>query len=101
MAQQAKHGRGRAQLTPAVQRLEQEELKRLLVRLRELRAASGLTQQAFAERTGRDERTIRAIEGGHSSPTFKSLICCCVAYGIDLGELFARERAAPRRGRPR
>jgi len=64
-------------------------VKRLLKRLREIRQARGLSQEAFAERAGLTYKHYQAIEAGRKPrippPTIEKLARGC---GLELSELF-------------
>ena len=58
-------------------------------RLKELRAASGLTQEAFAELAGMDYKTYQHIEAGRRpSVRLCTIEKICAAYRIELWQFF-------------
>lgn len=61
------------------------------IRLRELREAQGLTQQALAERTGVRQATVSQIESGTSRVDLDVLERLADALGKEPGELLVRE----------
>lgn len=62
----------------------------LLNRLRELREAHDLTQEAFAEVAGMSYKYYQAIEGGRKADLrFSTLGRLADAYGIEIWELLA------------
>lgn len=62
--------------------------KRLLARVRELREARSLSQEAFAERAGLKYKHYQAIEAGRKSDIrFSTLEKLAKACGVDLWEL--------------
>lgn len=62
--------------------------KRLLARVRELREARGLSQEAFAEQAGLKYKHYQAIEAGRKSDIrFSTLEKLAKACGVDLWEL--------------
>lgn len=66
-----------------------ETAKQLLARVREIREALGLSQEAFAERAGLKYKHYQALEAGRK-PNFKfvTLVKLADACGMDLRELF-------------
>lgn len=66
----------------------------LAARLRQLRAAAGLTLDALAERAGVSRSMISLIERGESSPTAVVLNRLAVGLGVSLASLFAEEERA-------
>ena len=61
-------------------------------KLKALRAASGLTQEAFAELAGMDYKTYQHIEAGRRpSVRLCTIEKICDAYGIELHEFFRPE----------
>jgi transcriptional regulator with XRE-family HTH domain len=71
-------------LAPVIRR----ELKRLGIRLRELREDRGLTQEQAAEIIGVHPKSMPRIEGGTANPTVATLVAASVAYKVPLGDLF-------------
>ncbi len=67
------------------------ELKRLGLRLRELREQRGLTQEQAAELMGVHPKSMPRIEGGTANPTVATLVAASVAYKVPLRELFPEE----------
>jgi transcriptional regulator with XRE-family HTH domain len=51
-------------------------------RLRELRAAAGLTQKVLAERAGLTREAVAYLEGGRNDPHWSTVVALCVALGI-------------------
>jgi transcriptional regulator with XRE-family HTH domain len=74
-------------LAPVIRR----ELKRLGMRLRELREKQGLTQEQAAEAIGVHPKSMPRIEGGTANPTVATLVAASVAYKVPLRELFPEE----------
>ena len=62
--------------------------QRLAVRVRELRAAQGLSLDALANRSGVSRSMISVVERGESSPTAVVLDKLAVGLGVTLGALF-------------
>jgi transcriptional regulator with XRE-family HTH domain len=60
-------------------------------KLRELRAALGLSQRALARKAGVPSSTVSLIESGKSSPSVGSLKRLLDAAGLSLGEFFSQE----------
>ncbi len=65
----------------------------LAVRLRDLRAGSGMTLDGLAERTGVSRSMISLIERGESSPTAAVLDRLAAGLGVTLASLFARQES--------
>ncbi len=61
----------------------------LLRRLRDLREAHGLTQEALAEKAGMSYKHYQAIEGGRKDLRLTTLDRLAAAFGIELWELIA------------
>ena len=87
--------------------MKSKTLASLLRRLRELRKANELTQEAFAELAGMGYKYYQAIEAGRKKELrVSTLEKLAAAYGIELWELLAppmpkvRLTAAPKRKRP-
>ena len=64
-------------------------------RLRELRAAQGLTLAALAERSGVSRSNISLIERGESSATATILDKLTAALGVTISSLFEQPQSAP------
>ena len=65
-------------------------LKRLLQRLRQLRERHGLSQEAFAERSGISYKYYQAVEGGRKRELrLSTLERFANAYGIEIHQLLA------------
>ncbi len=63
--------------------------KRLLVRLRELREARNLSQEAFAEKAGLKYKHYQSIEAGRKpNVQLPTLIKIAEALGLELWQLF-------------
>ncbi len=61
-------------------------------KLKALRSASGLTQEAFAELAGMDYKTYQHIEAGRRpSVRLCTIEKICDAYGIELHQFFHPE----------
>lgn len=61
---------------------------RLGQRVKTLRIASGLSQEAFAEKCGLDRTYISGIERGVRNPTLEVLYIIATGLHIDLSTLF-------------
>lgn len=62
--------------------------RRLLARVRELREAHGLSQEAFAERAGLKYKHYQALEAGRKSDFhFSTLVKLAKACGLELKDL--------------
>lgn len=69
-----------------MRRLVGENVKRL-------RAAKGLTQEAFAERSGFSQQYVSDLERGRRNPTVVSLFELAQALGVTPAELLTPEMA--------
>ena len=70
--------------------MKSKTLASLLRRLRELRDANDLTQEAFAELAGINYKYYQEVEGGRKVELrFSTLEKFAAAYGIELWELLA------------
>lgn len=65
-----------------------EPIPGLGARIRELRGAAGLTQEALAERAGSKVETISRIETAASVPDLDSLVRLARALGLPVHALF-------------
>jgi transcriptional regulator with XRE-family HTH domain len=71
-------------------------VKRLLARVRELREARGLSQEAFAERAGLKYKHYQAIEAGRKSDfRFSTLEKLAKACGLELWDLLRLDSPLP------
>ena len=71
-------------------RMADTTLKRLLTRLKQLRAAHGLTQEEFAERSGISYKYYQAVEAGRKPDLrLSTLQRLAAAYSIEVWELLA------------
>lgn len=72
----------------------------LVIRLRELRARAGLTQEQAAERSGIGPKTISSFESGSRIDAMKisQLERLLTAYGVTLAHFFSDQLAAELRG---
>ena len=68
---------------------------RIAQRLRDLRAAGGLTLEALAERSGVSRSMISLIERGESSPTAVLLERLATALNVPLASLFETPGPSP------
>jgi transcriptional regulator with XRE-family HTH domain len=59
---------------------------RLAARVRELRKAAVLTQEAFAAKAGIDSKYVQDIERGDANPTLAMLAVIAQALGLTLAE---------------
>ena len=57
-------------------------------RVRELRLASGMNQEAFADRCGFARTYMSRIETGGANPSLDAIKVLAVALGISLSKLF-------------
>ena len=71
-------------------RVAKSTLTHLLTRLRELRAAHGLTQEAFAERSGISYKYYQAVEAGRKRELrLSTLERLASAFGLEVWQLLA------------
>lgn len=68
--------------------MEQDSLKLLGERAKELRLSKGLTQLEVADRFGSAESTISRLEKGKYNPTYLWLSKFCKALDVEMKELF-------------
>jgi len=72
----------------------------IVVRLRELREARGLSQLQLSERAGVRQATISELESGKKLRLdFGILDRLCAALGVEPGELLEREQPRPKESR--
>ena len=69
--------------------MEQDLLKLLGERAKELRLSKGLTQLEVADRFGSAESTISRLEKGKYNPTYIWLSKFCKALDVEMNELFS------------
>jgi transcriptional regulator with XRE-family HTH domain len=74
--------------------------QRLAKRVRDLRAAKGLSQEAL-EAHGLAWKTVQKLEYGKTDPQTSTLLKLCDAFELSLPELlsFDRDPLRPKRGR--
>lgn len=65
-------------------------------RIRELRAAQGITQQELADRVGVTRQTVIAMEGDKYSPSLETAFKVALALGAPIEQCF-RYEPGPRR----
>src|SRR4051794_15877734 len=72
-------------------------------RLKELRAAAGMTQPQLADKAGVSKGTVAALEQGAYDATWPTVQALAAALGVDCGAFGAVAIPAPPtpRGRPR
>jgi len=68
--------------------MAEDLLRKLGLRVRELRTAHGLTQAALAERVGFRASYFSHIENGVKGATVETLAAIAAALGVTLSELF-------------
>ena len=70
-----------------------ETTKRLMVRVKQIRLARGLTQEQFAERADLDPKYYQHAEAGRKpNPELETLLKLSNACGLKLSELFDFDR---------
>ena len=75
--------------------LNAERLRQLGDRVRDLRIHANLTQEAFAEMTNINRRTLQRIERGTSDPSYSALTRIADALGIPLSDLIRSSEPQP------
>ena len=72
-------------------------------RLRELRAAAGLTQRELAERAGMHPQSLVKLENEDREPTWATVLVLAAALGVKVQAFTVepKETAPAPRGRPR
>ena len=58
------------------------------IRVKELRLASGLSQEAFADKCGFARSYMSRIERGGANPSLDAIEALAVALGVSVNELF-------------
>jgi transcriptional regulator with XRE-family HTH domain len=66
-------------------------------RLRELRAAAGLTQRQLAERAGLTREGVAYLETGRHDPRWTTVVALCVALDITSDQFLKPPVATPPR----
>ncbi len=72
-------------------------MERLARRVRQLRSAQGLTQEALAQRSGLAPRHIQKVEAAVLNITLDSLVKLAEALDVDVGDLLTQESSDTRR----
>ncbi|HZY88619.1 MAG TPA: helix-turn-helix transcriptional regulator [Gemmataceae bacterium] len=67
-------------------------------RLRELREAAGLSQQALADLAGMHRQGVNKLEAGDRGPTWESVQALAKALGVDC-TAFQEDAPAPKKGK--
>ncbi|MFF2405709.1 helix-turn-helix domain-containing protein [Streptomyces sp. NPDC058092] len=67
--------------------LNSEQLRLFGDRVRDLRMQANLTQEAFAEITNINRRTLQRIERGTSDPSYSALVRIAAALRMPLADL--------------
>ncbi len=65
--------------------------RRLVVKLKAVRTAAGLTQQELADRAGLSRKTVNTVENGVFTPSVLVALTLAQALGVPLDALFALE----------
>lgn len=58
-----------------------------------LRTARGWSQQILAGEAGLSLRYLAGVERAEENPSLETLVAIADALGVDVGDLFARERS--------
>lgn len=64
------------------------ELKRLGLRIKQLRKARGMSQAKLGLSILKDQQSIHKVEAGEFNPTYLYLLDICKGLDISLSELF-------------
>jgi putative transcriptional regulator len=64
---------------------------RLIVKLKAVRTAAGLTQQELADRAGLSRKTVNTVENGVFTPSVLVALTLAQALGVPLDALFTLE----------
>ena len=64
---------------------------RLVVKLKAVRTAAGLTQQELADRAGLSRKTVNTVENGVFTPSVLVALTLAQALGVPLDALFILE----------
>jgi len=64
---------------------------RLVVKLKAVRTAAGLTQQELADRAGLSRKTVNTVENGVFTPSVLVALTLARALGVPLHALFTLE----------
>lgn len=64
---------------------------RLVVKLKTVRTAAGLTQQELADRAGLSRKTVNTVENGVFTPSVLVALTLAQALGVPLDALFTLE----------
>lgn len=70
----------------------------LPIRIKHLRVALGLSQEALAEKAGRSIETVSNIERGTNSPTLETLEELAFALGVKIVDLLDHHNAGKHEG---
>jgi len=86
-----KRGRSEVWTRGPTARAIKRELRRVGIRLRELRQERGLTQEQAAEAIGVHPKHVIKMEQGNANFTMATLVAAAVAYKVPLRDLFLEE----------
>lgn len=76
-------------------------IRSVAANVRRLREQQGWSQEALAEASGVDLKSVQVLERGTGNPTARVLIAVATALGVPTGRLFRAATMEPRpRGRP-
>lgn len=74
--------------------------QKLGARVRELRAATGMSQEAFADRCGFARSYMSRVERGGANPSIDALEVLAIALGVQVNDLFTEAPAKPKKRQP-
>lgn len=68
-------------------KIQEKKIKKLAERIRQVRAAKGLTLEQVAHAIGKDPQSIHRLEVGKINPSYVYLTEVCEGLGIEVSEL--------------
>lgn len=77
--------------------VEQNIRQKLGFRVRELRVATGLSQEAFADRCGFARSYMSRVERGGANPSIDALEVLAIALGVQIKDLFTEAPIKPKK----
>lgn len=74
--------------------------QRLGARVRELRAITGMSQEAFADKCGFARSYMSRVERGGANPSVDALEVLAIALGVQIKDLFTEAPIKPKKRQP-
>ena len=74
--------------------------QKLGLRVKELRAATGLSQEAFADKCGFARSYMSRVERGGANPSVDALQVLAIALGVSIKDLFSDTPVKPKKRHP-